>query len=289
MHFVIAGGSGYVGSHLCLYLTSKQEQVTLLTHSNPAVVSRRLFKKYGAKMDEYHPMDYADYHGEGDVLINLAGESLGAKKINTRRMHVLKKSRNDVFEALYNCPTLPKIFMQASAVACYPNSANEQNENSQTDASSDFGGLSLALEENTAKLNEKFHFDAFYNLRLGIVMSRDGGFMRKLNAVPPFKLLNGNNYIPYISLDDVISAIYFLAYNKLNTHAVNLTAPSYASLNEVLQCCFKEKWLPTFPLLSCLLHTGDKRSALMLSDQKIKPQILLDAGFKFKHQNLSDI
>lgn len=290
MHFVIAGGTGYVGRHLCdSILLDENNRITILTHSALIPITREIKERYPEHMDRIEILSYNDYHGEGHVLINLAGENLGTKKITSKRLNSIKQSRLNILEHLNQCKKLPKIFMQASAVSCYPNSTDIQDEHAPTDASSDFGGIISALENKVLELNEKFNFKHYYLLRLGIVMSSDGGLMRKVSSIYPFKLLKGNNYVPFIAMDDLIKAIHFILNKELPSGPINLTSPRYATINELLKHCFKDRRAPTMYIWNTLLHIGDRRVKLIEANQRIKPRVLLNAGFIFRCDKLSQI
>lgn len=290
MHFVLAGGSGYIGKHLGSYLINHGHTVTILTRNKdklsksgiPWFTIANTFAEAKDGENLIKCLEYQDYDGSGDVFVNLAGENMGEKRIGARRLHSLLDSRIHVLQRLQDCPRLPPIFFQASGVACYPNSAQEQDESSAVDENSVLGKLALSLEQEALKLDAKFHFKRYYFMRLGIVMSHDGGFMRRLKYVPPFSLMNGSNNIPFISTQDLSRAVLFVTSKELPSGPINFTAPNYATINEVLASCFKFVWLPPVPLINYFLKKGDHRMDLLLADQKIKPQLLLEAGFEFR-------
>lgn len=297
MHVVIAGGSGFVGAYVTKLLLAQHHQVTMLSHSELNKVRARLAKHYpyAQEVPEFAPqtdftlMSYSDYNGEGDVLINLAGESLGAKAITSRRLRLLRNSRLDVLDLLSTQLALPPIFLQASAVAVYPDSNDPQNESAQTLGSNDFAKLALEIEERANALNQQFKFQSFYLLRFGIVLHRSGGFIKKASFIPPFTVIQGNNKIPFIALEDAAQAILKLAQGTIPSGPVNLTSPKSATLKELLYCCYKNSKLPQIPILTGFLHLSDRRSQLLSGNQNIMPDVLLRAGFKFSHADISSI
>lgn len=289
MHVVLAGGSGYIGANLCKHFSHKNYQVTILTRQIPAQVSLELHKRYAIDSSRLKIISYQEYHGEGDVFINLAGESLGAKPISQRRLATLDNSRCKVLQSLLSYPTLPPIFLQASAVACYPDSTKWQDEQSPTNLQSDFGKIVGHLESAAQELTNHFPLERLYMLRLGIVLSKDGGLMRKLKHVPPFKVMRGSNYVPFIGMADLIQAVDLLLTCKIPSGPVNLVSPTPATFNELLECCFKEAWMPAIPVMNWFLNVGDRRAKLIQANQKIKPAVLLNAGLNFKQANIKDI
>ena len=289
MHVIIAGGSGYVGGHLALSLVEQHYQVTILTHSDLNEVATRLDKHHrlNGKVDI---VNYNDYNGEGDVLINFAGESLGSKSISTRRLQLLLSSRIDVLDKLSCQMVLPPVFIQASAVAYHNEDCNDAlDESSENKGLSDIAKLSQKLEERALALNEQFNFKRFYLARFGIVLSRDGGFMKKASMIPPFTIIHGYNKIPFIELHDAVNAIQFLCQHEVPSGPVNLTSPKSATLKEILACCYKNSKLPPIPILTGILRLGDRRSQLLTANQTIEPTVLLKAGFSFRTPDINKI
>lgn len=290
MHVVIAGGSGFLGSYLCSKLSLQQTpyKVTLLTHSDVDTVQTRLAKRYSFGVDT-RIISYDDYKGEGDVLLNFAGESMGAKQISTRRLHALLNSRLDVIEKLSKCETLPKIFVQASGVSVYSNSVDPQDEGAPDDADNDIAKMARSIEERARQLNEQFKFEHFYIARFGIIMHRSGGIMRKAAQMPPFTVIHGDNHIPFIELNDACAAIKELFTGKIPSGVVNMCAPHSATLKELLNCIYKTSALPQIPVITGFLRSSDRRMLLLSCDQNIVPQALYNVGFKFMYNKVQDI
>lgn len=299
MHVVIAGGSGFIGANLTQVLLKQQHQVTILTHSEVHKVLSRLSKHYvfaKALLDaEFAPnrditvMPYEDYSGEGDVLINLAGESLGAKAITMRRLHQLEKSRTTVLDDLASQVALPPIFIQASAVALYPNSDLSQDESAPTTGEGEIADLARLVESKAQALNEQFHFKHFYLARFGIVLHRSGGLIKKASFLPPFTVIRGDNTIPFIELNDAIEALLLLCNGAIESGPVNFTSPCAATLKELLRCCYKHSRLPQLPIITGFLRHSDRRIQLLSANQHIEPKVLLQNQFKFKHADISSI
>lgn len=291
MDFVIAGGSGFVGNNLAKILLEQNHNVTILTHSDVTEISNRL-TRHKLDVNAIKLMRYEDYQGEGDVLVNLAGESLGAKAITTRRLGVLLSSRLEVIAKLKAKNKLPPIYMQASAVAAFnEKSSAMQNESSQASGSSEIAQIAHKVEAAALELVQQHHIAHYYMLRFGIVLHRSGGLIKKASYIPPFTVIHGTNVIPFIELNDASRAIIFLSQhiNDIASGVVNLTSPRSATLKELLQCCYKTSRLPPIPIITGFLRVGDRRIQLLEADQIIIPQVLLDHYFEFKAPNISDI
>lgn len=291
MEVVIAGGSGFVGSYLARMLVAQHHQVTILSHSIISEVCAHL-TKHQFDVSSVTFSSYEDYQGQGDVLINLAGESFGAKQITTRRLSLLLSSRLEILDKLKAKAKLPPIFLQGSAVAAYnEKSAEPQTEASAAAGTSDIAQLAHKLEAATLELVQQHQIAHYYILRFGIVLHRSGGLIKKASYIPPFTVIHGTNHVPFIELNDTCRALIFLCEHaaEIESGVVNLTSPQSATLKELLQCCYKGSRLPPIPIITGFLRLGDRRIQLLEVDQVIVPQVLLDHNFVFHAPNIKDI
>lgn len=289
MHVIIAGGSGFVGGHLAQTLISQRHQVTILTHSDIAKINARMQKHFelAGKVDI---LTYEDYNGEGDVLVNFAGESIGAKPITSRRLSLLLSSRLDVIERFKKQLALPPVYIQASAVSLYDEHSDApQDERSPANGTSEIANLAKKLEEASNELNEQFKFDKYYIARFGIVMHRSGGFIKKAAMTPPFRVIHGDNKIAFIELSDAVNAMMMLCDGALPAGPVNLVSPKPATLQEVLKCCFKHSKLPPIPIMTGFLRLSDRRMQLLSCNQNIQPHVLVANGFTFTHPDIATV
>ena len=68
------------------------------------------------------------------------------------------------------------------------------------------------------------------NIRIGTVMSSSGGILAKI--LPPFKMGlggrigNGNQYMSWIALDDLLEIVLHVIANKSITGPINAVAPN---------------------------------------------------------------
>ena len=88
----------------------------------------------------------------------------------------------------------------------------------------------------------------------------------------------GDNTIPYILLNDIVSA-FNLIINKKLSGPVNLCSDDYVTLNKLISLS-KPHCPIAIPCPRKLLKL-DKRGELLLADQKIEPKVLLENGFTF--------
>jgi len=130
------------------------------------------------------------------------------------------------------------------------------------------------------------------NFRQGIVLSRDGGALRRM--LLPFRLGvggrvgSGKQWWSWVSLDDLVSA-YVLALEGDLAGPVNLASPNPATSAQFTKALGRALHRPTvFPLPAFAVKAvfGEKGDAVLLDGQRVLPARLLDAGFAFAQPDL---
>ena len=223
-----------------------------------------------------------------DAIINLAGESVVAKALTKRRIDEITQSRLDVIDMLYtiflkhDVIHKSRIFLQASATGIYDESENTINESTSC-GNNMLASILKEVEERVSSIVAPSHLAI---LRFGIVIGKNGGIYKALKGIPPFNII-ASNHVPYISLDDALEAILFIIKEK--KHGIfNFVAPTYCKITQFMHAIFNVKtfliWVPAF-----FIKKTDKRSRLLLQNQKIIPEHLLQCGFKFKHNAIKDV
>jgi uncharacterized protein (TIGR01777 family) len=129
--------------------------------------------------------------------------------------------------------------------------------------------------------------------RIGVVLSKDGGALTKI--LPIFKtgtggpIGNGRQQMSWVSLCDVVRAIAYCIENTTLNGPVNIVAPqpvSNSDFAKTLGAVIKRPAILTTPAFMVKAMFGEMASETILSDVKVKPKRLLDAGFEFQHPDL---
>lgn len=131
-------------------------------------------------------------------------------------------------------------------------------------------------------------------LRMGVVLAKEGGVLKKL--LPIFKARLGGpigkskQYIPWIHIDDMVNAIYYLLESPSLSGPFNITSP-YPMHNDQFSTILAEVLnrpalirTPEFVIKSIM----GEAAALMLGWQQAIPKRLEEAGFKFRYVDLKE-
>jgi len=287
MKVLIAGASGLIGSALIPPLAAEGAEVTRLVRSTP---------KPGEI--EWHPnqdaMDATRLEGF-EAVINLAGENVAAGRWTEDQKRKIHDSRVNgthlLSEAMAKLATRPRVFLCASATGFYGD-----REDEVLDEHSDSGGGFLA---GVCREWEKATEPAVaagvrvVNLRFGVILSREGGMLAKL--LTPFKMGmggkvgSGKQFISWVAIDDVVSAIKLALNDETFRGPVNVVSPNPVT-NEVftktLGHVLSRPTALAMPAFAARLAFGEMADETLLASQYVVPKRLSDAGFEFKYPEL---
>ncbi len=132
------------------------------------------------------------------------------------------------------------------------------------------------------------------NLRIGVVLARDGGALKPM--LLPFQLGlggrvgSGRQWWSWIALDDVIGAMMLSLQRDLRG-AVNVVGPSPVRSVDFVRALGRALHRPTiFPLPEFVIRgvMGEMGEELLLTSARAVPEKLQAAGYKFRCSNLDE-
>ncbi|EDK13892.1 arginine repressor [Haemophilus influenzae 22.4-21] len=124
-----------------------------------------------------------------------------------------------------------------------------------------------------------------------MVFSTKGGALAKMLPLYKWglggKLGNGEQYFPWIALEDMVNGILFLLDHSKCRGAFNFSAPNpikQHKFNRTLARILKRPAFTTIP--KWLLHFMlGERANLLLESQNVVPEKLLNSGFQFQYSD----
>ncbi len=219
MNILIAGASGFIGSVLANYLLQKHK-IT--------VVGRKLEKLGSVFSNDISQFTWDDlkFHDakQYDVIINLSGSSIGAKRWSSMVKHELIESRTktnqQLIDWLIHFQAKPRYFC-ANAVGIY---GGQEFSEESFDEDSPLPHTSNDFLQHIGLVWEQSLQPAVdggipvTTLRFGVVLKKGEGMLKKLEL--PFRLGlgsvlgSGNQFLSWIYYKDLIKAIDFLIEHK---------------------------------------------------------------------------
>ena len=232
-----------------------------------------------------------------DVIFNFSGSSIANGRLNKSHFKKLLKSRIEpieiLLEAIHFCKKKPQFWFQASGIGYYGDSKDKIISEESNMGNDDLAVLCYNWESTL--LDHQYIKDYNINvviLRLGIVLAKDAPAWKKM--LLPIKyymggvLGNGNQWISWIHIDDVLKAIHFILINKVQG-VVNLVAPYPIQQKIFSQIVAKFLHRPNFfiiPSFILKLILGKQANYLVLSSCKATPNKLLLNGFEYDYETL---
>ena len=281
MDVLISGVTGLVGSALRSALEARGDRVVGLGRSGQPSWDRANSRVNGSL--------------EGfDAVVHLAGESIGAGRMNDARKKEILESRTEttriLVDTLSACERKPGVLVSGSAIGYYGNRGREELLDENATPGDDFLAR-VAKDWEAAALPIVDAGIRLAVVRTGIVLSRDGGALKKM--LTPFrlgvggKLGNGRQYMSWITLTDEVRAIMHIIDTPTISGPVNLTAP-HPVTNEVFSKLLGEAVhrpavipVPSFALKLALGE--DLATLLLLQGQRVFPKKLEANGFAFEN------
>jgi hypothetical protein len=229
-----------------------------------------------------------------DAVIHLAGESLvgrwtPAKKAGIRQSRI--PATTHLAQALARAKQQPGVFISASAIGYYGNRGDEVLNEEST-----FGtgfAADLVREWEAATASVAAAGIRTVRMRIGIVMSKDGGALKKM--LPPFKMGvggrmgNGRQWMSWIDVQDVVRAIQHILQTESLSGPVNLVAPNpvtNAEFTKTLASVLSRPAIFPMPAFAARLAFGEMADELLLASQRVEPSKLVSSGYSFRFGDL---
>jgi len=101
---------------------------------------------------------------------------------------------------------------------------------------------------------------------------------------------SGNQYVSWVSLEDVVGCVHFLLEQPRLRGPINVTAPDPVTFKTFAHTLggvlHRPVWM-RIPSMGVRLLFGEMGQAVLLSSCRVLPQRLMDHGFIFRHASLS--
>lgn len=293
MRIVIAGGSGFLGTALTDALIRGNHDVTVLTRQTRSAGSGNPQLSYRTWNPSGEVGPWADAVEGADAVVNLAGESIAAKRWSAAQKQRIRDSRlratRSLTAAIRQTDRKPAL-ISGSAVGYYGD-RGEEPLNEASAPGNDF--LAGVAREWEAAANEVADLTRVACVRTGIVLDRRGGALPKM--LPPFMLFvggplgTGHQYMPWIHKADWVRLVTWAIITDTTRGPVNATAPAPVTNREFSKALGRAMKRPSVlpaPAFALRLVLGEMADALLLGGQRALPVRASDLGFVFSFPNV---
>lgn len=290
MRVAITGSSGFIGTALSRRLTEAGHQLVRLVRRPPANTEEVQWDPAVGRLSA------ADLDGV-QAVVNLAGVGIAEGRWSEEQKRLLVSSRIDsttlLARTLAAMDQPPAVLLSGSAVGYY-GSQGGHVLNEQSPAGTSFLAR-LCQDWEAATEPARAAGIRVAHLRTGVVLDSKGGALAKM--LPLFRLGlggpfgSGRDYWSWISLQDEVGAIEFLLQAAVEG-PVNLTAPEPVTNKDLTRALAKALRRPAvFPVPKFgprLLLGRELADELLFSSVRVRPQVLVDTGYPFRHPQLPD-
>ena len=227
-----------------------------------------------------------------EVVVNLVGESMAEGRWTEARKKKLRDSRvvgtRALVDALRGLSERPKVLISASGVGYYGDRGDEILTESSTAGTGFVADLARDWEAEALKAEELGVRVVL--LRNGLILSRDGGILKKI--LPPFrlglggKIGSGAQWMPWIHLEDAIGLIRHAIEHEAVRGPLNVVAPEPVTNAEFVRAIGEALGRPTAltaPAFALRLAFGSMTDELLLASQRAMPVRTLETGYTFRH------
>ena len=231
-----------------------------------------------------------------DAVVNLAGASIAHGRWTAARKRVLETSRVLTTRALVNAfatmTTRPRVLVSASAIGYYGD-RGEELLGEESPAGSGFLSAVAQQWEAEAQKAEALGIRVVC-ARFGVILASQGGALPQMAR--PFRFClggrigSGQQWMSWISLEDVVGIVRIALENRVVRGAVNVVAPEPVRNVDftaaLAKACNRPALLPA-PAFLLRLVLGEMADALLLASTRVVPAQLQALGYKFLEPNLT--
>jgi uncharacterized protein (TIGR01777 family) len=284
---LVSGSRGLIGTALVPALTNEGHRVVRLTRSGGNGEGAVTWDPSAGTIDA------ARLEGI-DAVVHLAGENIvgrwtPAKKARIRDSRV--RGTRLLAETIAGLSEPPRAMISTSATGYYGDRGNELLREESAPGTNFLARVSQEWEAAAEPAREAGV--RVVHPRFGIVLSPEGGALG--TTLPIFKLGgggrigNGNQYWPWVAIDDVVGAVLHCLTTEPLEGPVNVAVPDPPTNAQYTRTLGRVLNRPTlFPLPAPVARTmlGQVADELLLASQRVEPAKLRESGYGFRFPEL---
>ena len=301
-NILITGSQGLIGSSLIPLLTNiGGHKITRLVRkiNNNNMYSRSTTNKEDKKSifwyPEYDKLDHNELEGF-DIIIHLAGENIFGRWTDIKKQRIFNSrvgSTKLLAKSLTKLSNPPSLLICASAIGYYGDRPNEYITEDSIPGKGFLSEVCQKWEKATQDVTEIGI--RVVNTRFGVVLTPKGGILQKL--LSPFKLGlgitigNKDQYISWVSIEDVIKSIFYSITNTSIKGPVNVVSPkpiTNLEFSDTLKKIFNPKLSMSINQNIPKLIFGEMSKEVLSTNTYVIPKRLISTGYKFFNSELED-
>jgi uncharacterized protein (TIGR01777 family) len=311
MRVFITGGSGLIGRHLAHSLLEAGNDPVILSRNADHVRRKPEMWPYQVVSgDPATPGRWQEEVDGCDAVVSLAGHNLFAERWSPEVKVRIRDSRvhaaEQVVAAIKHAHAKPKVMVLGSAIGYYGVHGDEELTEASPSGSDFLAVVCRECEDVSAGVEGLGVRRAV--VRTGIVLARGQGALRIMT--PIFKLgpgapigskgsfapANGQQWMSWIHIDDIVGIIRLALENPLAAGPLNGTAPNpmrNADFARTFSAVLRKKstpwrfYVPFGPPDALLRLVLGEVAGVITTGQKVLPAKSLELGYAFRFPELA--
>lgn len=273
----ITGSSGFIGKEAIIYFRNRNYTIRNL--------SREIVR---------NNIRLQSIINDSDVVLNLAGSSILTRWNRKNKKNILSsriETTKQIVMAIENSQTPPTLLISASAIGLYDNDHVHTEDSNKI--KSDFIADVVSNWEKEANI-KKHNKTRLVILRLGVVLGRNGGIIKKMTRVVKLgigaTIGSGEQAFSYIHVEDVLRALSYVIENKDCKGVYNTITPEPVTNAIFIETMGRKLHKPIFlKIPKWMVYMLLKKGGTILTEgQKAIPGRLIEGGFRFKFPTLNE-
>ena len=287
MRVAISGASGLIGTALSASLRADGHEVLALV--------RREARAGESRWDPAKGVIDADALLACDAVVNLAGASIGDKRLTAEYKKVVRKSRTDSTGLIVSTLVAGKwegVLMQGSAMGFYGDRGDEVLTERSPAGKTFLSDIVLAWEASAKPAVDAGIRTVF--TRTGLVLAPHGGFAERLLPLVRRGLLrrfgSGREFHAWITIEDQVRATRFLLESTAHEGPANIVAPHATRDQDLIAALARAAGKPAaFPVPAWAMKIAAGDAAVdLLTSQNAEAGVLTRLGFAWNHPSIAD-
>ncbi|MFY0673205.1 MAG: TIGR01777 family oxidoreductase [Bacteroidia bacterium] len=292
-NIAILGGTGLIGKHLTKSFEKQKLNTFVLTRGESKTIN--VFTEH-VHYNPYSNQWPTEELSKCDVVINLAGKSIGDNRLTTSVKSEVYKSRVQVTKSLVtflnNTNNKCNLLINGSAIGYY--GYDRKDEMLEEDADPGIGFFA-ELCDAWEKEAKEFDNGRLAILRTGIVLDREEGAFKKLKTPILLSLgsalASGKQWMPWIHINDMVGIINYIILNNSIEGVVNAVGPKPVRnkrlIGSLADSLNKAILLPKVPGFVLKLMLGEFANSI-IGGLRVMPKKLQDNNFIWEYYDIDD-
>ena len=287
MKVVVGGSSGLIGAALVRRLQSDGHDVLRLVRRAPTAPDEVEWDPVGASID-------AGALEGVDAVVHLGGASIAGQRWDAAYKQEIRDSRVNstrlLSETIAGLQSKPSVFLCASALGFYGDRDDEIITENMPQGSGFLADVTVEWEAATASASNAGI--RVCNMRIGVVLSKDGDLPRRMLA--PFKmglggkLGNGKQYMSWVHIDDVVGGFMHALDRPALEGPVNLSVPNAVTNREFTKALARAVKRPAMfgvPRFALRIAMGES-AQFATQSTRMYPLKISQSGYRFQWEDI---